>query len=566
MKNQRPSSSRNTLRAAGMAAVAGLIAAGFAQVVGAQAAVEYGAVAAGTKAGTTAAAAAAATAAAKAQVPAIPAKKAATPSGPKTPVPGIVSQASPAIPAASAPVCVGELPAPITIGAVAGKSTLLKLPGPITLRTLGDEEVVQARLLSADTLYLLGLAVGATNMILQDANGRCTIIDVVVGMDGTGLQAKLGQLLPGGKAIQVTAAADTLVLTGTVPDANAVEQAVMLANAYVRGSLDKGRLGAGQGGGTGDANGGRPSARVVNLLNVAAPQQVLLEVKVAEVSKKLIDKLGASLNLQKISGGWTYSILTDFLTGGAGILDAFRKATGEFITVDAEKRDGLVKILAEPNLMAISGQEGSFLAGGKVYFPIAQGGTIGGGSTVTLYEQDFGVGLKFTPTVLEGGRINLRVSPEVSELAPEGVAIQAAGIAGRTIAPLITTRRASTTVQLYDGQSFAIGGLIKSNATTDIRAVPLLGELPIIGALFRSTAFQTDQTELLFVVTPHLVKPIAADYRLPTDGYVPPSRLELFLGGKMEATPPESAPAAPPGPGAKPDAAPSQGPTGFQPN
>ena len=222
-----------------------------------------------------------------------------------------------------------------------------------------------------------------------------------------------------------------------------------------------------------------------------------------------------------------------------------------------------MKILAEPNLMAISGQEGSFLAGGKVYFPVAQSTTVGGAATITLYEQEFGVGLKFTPTVLAGGRINLKVTPEVSELSPEGVTIQSSTTAGRTIAPLITTRRASTTVQLYDGQSFAIGGLIKNNAGTDIKRFPVLGEIPIIGALFRSTAFQTDRTELIFVVTPRLVKPMNAAVRLPTDSYIEPSRVDLFLGGRMEGMPP----AAPPGSGApapNPAAAAPSGPTGFE--
>jgi len=305
------------------------------------------------------------------------------------------------------------------------------------------------------------------------------------------------------------------------------------------------------------------------MLTVSANQQVLIEVKVAEVSKKLLDKLGAAMNLQNVNGGWTYSIIADFLSGGGGLLDALRRATGEFITIDGEKKDGLVKILAEPNLMAISGQEGSFLAGGKVYFPVAQGTTGGGffnvGTTaITLYEQEFGVALKFTPTVLEGGRINLRVAPEVSELSPEGVAIQSFNAAGRTIAPLITTRRASTTVQLLDGQTFAIGGLIKNNAASDIKAFPVLGEIPIIGALFRSTAFQTDRSELIFVVTPHLVKPMSGNVALPTDNYIEPSRLDLFLGGKMEGTPPAPPAAAPAAPPAPPAARGQAGPTGFE--
>jgi pilus assembly protein CpaC len=276
------------------------------------------------------------------------------------------------------------------------------------------------------------------------------------------------------------------------------------------------------------------------------------------------------MNLKVLSGGWAYTILTDFLTGSSGLLNALNRATNEFITIDGENKDGLVKILAEPNLMAISGQEGSFLAGGKVFFPVAQsstgGGLLVGTGTVpiTLQEQEFGVALKFTPTVLAGGRINLKVTPEVSELSPEGVAIQAFNAGGRSIAPLIITRRASTTVQLYDGQSFAIGGLIKNNAASDIKAFPILGEIPIIGALFRSTAFQTEKTELLFVVTPHLVKPMAGNVRLPTDNYIEPSRLELFLGGKMEGKPPEPSATTPSAPTPPTGNAPAGGPSGFE--
>ena len=558
MNNQRSVSSLIAQRRLLLVGVVGLgLALGVGSIAQAQVAVEHANLAAGAKAGPGAAASPKA-----ARATAASAKGSAA-----------VKQVAP-------PAAIAERPAPVscitvvsapTINLDSGKSTLFRLPEgtTLTLRTLGDEDVVQARMLNPQSLYLLGAGVGSTNMILQDARGVCTIVDVTVGMDGGALQAKLAQLLPEEKSIRVIAAADTIVLTGVVADAVTVDQAVSIANAYVRHSLDGGRLGSaragagGQGGQSAQAAIGRQNVRVVNLLSVSAPQQVLLEVKVAEVAKTLVDKLGASVNLNRVNGGWTYSILTDFLSGGAGILDAFRSLTGEFVTIDAEKKDGLVKILAEPNLMAISGQEGSFLAGGKVYFPVAQSTTVGGAATITLYEQEFGVGLKFTPTVLAGGRINLKVTPEVSELSPEGVTIQSSTTAGRTIAPLITTRRASTTVQLYDGQSFAIGGLIKNNAGTDIKRFPVLGEIPIIGALFRSTAFQTDRTELIFVVTPRLVKPMNAAVRLPTDSYIEPSRVDLFLGGRMEGMPP----AAPPGSGApapNPAAAAPSGPTGFE--
>jgi pilus assembly protein CpaC len=197
-------------------------------------------------------------------------------------------------------------------------------------------------------------------------------------------------------------------------------------------------------------------------------------------------------------------------------------------------------VLAEPNVMAISGQEGSFLAGGKFYIPVAQDK-----DKITLEEKEFGVGLRFTPTVLSGGRINLRVAPEVSELSREGIGINATGISGTAILPVVTTRRASTTVQLYDGQSFAIGGLIKNNLITNLKGLPGLGQVPVLGALFRSTDFQQDRTELVFVITARLVKPLTATgYALPTDGVGVPSRPGLMLGGRLEGAAKAPAPAA----------------------
>ena len=273
-------------------------------------------------------------------------------------------------------------------------------------------------------------------------------------------------------------------------------------------------------------------------LSVAAPQQVMLEVKVAEVAKQVAEKLGAELQLTAKNGDWTYGILSSFLSGGAASAGAIKEGFNKWLMVDAEKKDGLVKILAQPTVMAISGQEGSFLAGGKVYLPVAQS-TTGGATTITLEEKEFGVGLKFTPTVLSGGRINLRVAPEVSEFSREGIAVSAPNTVGRQILPLITTRRAATTVQLLDGQSLVIGGLIKNNSIGNIKAFPILGEIPIIGALFRSSDFTTDRSEVLFVVTPRLVKPLAGPVQLPTDSFNEPSRFEFFLGGKLEGAPPK---------------------------
>jgi pilus assembly protein CpaC len=470
---------------------------------------------------------------------AAPARPASTRTAPKahgdTPAP--VAK-EPAL--AEAP-CIGALAAPTSLQLPAGKSTLLHLPAPIRMRTVADKEVVQARLLGSQTLYLLGIDIGSTNMILQDSQGHCEVVDVTVGMDVGALKAKLAELWPGEQSVRVTPAADTLVLSGTLSDATRVEQAMKLASAYVRAPAGKSRPGSG-GAESSLAGVSGQGAQVINMLSVAAAQQVLLEVKVAEVSRTVLDRLGASLTGTHTNGNFTYGILSSFSAGGAGVLELIKQASGNTLAIDANKQDGLVKVLAEPNLVAISGQEGSFLAGGKVFIPVFQN-NVGGVATFTLQEEVFGVGLKFTPTVLEGGRINLRVMPEVSELSREGFALQAAGTGLRSILPLITTRRASTTVQLFDGQSFVIGGLVKNNANTDVKAFPVLGEIPVLGALFRSTSFQTEKSELLFVLTPHLVKPTGGDVRLPTDTYVEPSRRELFLDGKLEGSPPAAPPA-----------------------
>ena len=429
------------------------------------------------------------------------------------------------------PSCSGQAGTPLTLALYVGKSRLMRLPEAIQQRSVGNPNVAQAMLVAPDTLYVVGADVGTTNMIIQGRGGSCSIVDVVVSMDPQALQAALAAALPDEKDIRVQAAADTLVLTGTVSDAAAIARAQDLAGAFVRHPVRS--LGQKDDKPAAGNNG----ARVVNLLAVSAPQQVMLEVKIAEVSKSLIEQLEGSATLRMASGSWAATLLSNFLTGTTRSHARLSKSNGNQLALDAQKQDGLVRVLAEPTVMAISGQEGSFLAGGKIFIPVAQDN-----NKVTLEEKEFGVGLRFTPTVLSGGRINLHVAPEVSEVSREGVGISAAGFAGAAVLPLITTRRANTTVQLYDGQSFAIGGLIKNNLTTSIKALPILGEVPILGALFRSTDYQQDRTELVFVVTAHLVKPLASAYQLPTDKVLPPTRGELLLGGRLEgraAVPPQ---------------------------
>lgn len=449
----------------------------------------------------------------------------------------------------SAPRCGGAAATPGHLQLEVGKSSMLRLPEPVLQRSVGNPAVAQAMLVAPDTLYVVGADIGSTNMIIQGRSGVCSVVNVTVSMDPAGLRATLAELMPEEKAIRVTAAADTLVLSGTVQGADAVLRAVELAQAYVRRAstplaLPKPADGAAlatpaAAAGTGA---GGAAGRIINMLNVSAPQQVMLAVQIAEVSKSLLERLEVGATLRFASGSWATTLLSNFLTGAAnGLLD-LRKSNGQQLTIEAQKQDGLVRILAEPTVMAISGQEGSFLAGGKIFIPVGQDN-----NKVTLEEREYGVGLRFTPTVLSGGRINLKVAPEVSELSREGVGISSAGVTGRSILPVITTRRASTTVQLYDGQSYAIGGLIKNNQVSNVTGLPWLSELPVLGALFRSTDFQHDRTELLFVITAHLVKPLPpAGAALPTAQLTPPSRVDLMFNGKMEGAPPLSTPAAAP--------------------
>jgi pilus assembly protein CpaC len=376
---------------------------------------------------------------------------------------------------------------------------------------VADTEIT---LLSPTELFFLGKKTGSMNVVLQSTDGRCVVKDIVVTVDPDTLQSKLAELMPEQTAIKVRGADTALVLTGSVSDAVKLEQVMSVALSYA------------------DAK------KVVNLLRVTAPQQVMLEVKIAEVSKNLLDRLGSSVNLSRnaSSGLNTYSLISSFLSGGGGLVQALRIGRGT-LAIDAQKDDGLVRVLAEPNIMAISGQSASFLSGGKIFIPVAQTpNTTTGGTTITLEEKEFGVGLKFTPTVLDG-RINLKVVSEVSELSQTGSPFTT--VSGFTaILPSMTTRRVDTTVQLGDGQSFVVAGLIKNNITESVNKFPGLGEVPVMGALFRSTEFQADQTELMFVVTPRLVKPLTTAVTLPTDNHIVPGRNDVMLNGAGEGAAP----------------------------
>lgn len=482
------------------------------------------------------------------------------------------------------PQCREQIGAPQIVEVPAGKSRLLSLSEPITKLTIGSDGVAHAKLISPTSLYLYGSSVGSTNMILLGNSKRCSVYDVVVQLDPAPLLANILGVYPDEKGVAVRSVGDGIVLSGTVSDAVTAQQIEAMARSYVLRRTQATNQAGGVPPTGGTSNTRNLDTLVVNSLSVAAPQQVMLEVKVAEVSKTVLDQFGINFSRAfALADGSGMRFLNGLLGGrglvagsasgttnarvGIGALNSITNGPSTAATtapvgsatiggatttipligaqnattlgIDAQKQDGLVKVLAEPTVMAISGHEGSFLAGGKIFIPVVQNNSNGGVVTYSLEEKEFGVSLRFRPTVLADGRINLQVNPEVSELSTTGVTISSSSTGATTVLPAFTTRKAATTVQLYDGQSFAIGGLIKNNSTGNINAFPFLGEIPILGALFRSHSFQTDRTELVFVVTPRLVKPLPPDYALPTDGYTPPNRWDLYGRGKLEGVAPE---------------------------
>jgi pilus assembly protein CpaC len=429
----------------------------------------------------------------------------------------------------------------MNISAFVGNSKLIKFTDPVSRVAVGDQDIVDFRTISPSEILILGKAVGTTNIILWHKNGKSTLVDASISVDLSQFEKLLKAEFPRETDIHLNLASASIVLAGSVSDALTAEAVVGLAEAHVR-NLNRYLMKSGGGGGVGVGGGGGGGSgavtpqtssggsgvlvQVINLLKIRDGQQVMLDVRIAEISKSLLDKLG--VGLAGASGGdHRWNVISNFLSDSSGMAKLFGK-----VNLDAQKNDSLIKILAEPTLIAMSGQEGSFLVGGRVFIPVPQSSG-GGAPVITLVEREFGVGLKFVPTVLDGGRINLKVAPEVSEIG-ESITFQTG--TNTTILPLFTTRRVSTTVQLFEGQSLVIGGLVRNNITETIKAFPFLGELPIIGALFRSTKFQSDRTELVILVSPSLVKATNKPVTLPTDKFIPPSRGELFMNGKLEGT------------------------------
>jgi pilus assembly protein CpaC len=403
---------------------------------------------------------------------------------------------------------------------VAGHVRVMSLPGAVSRIAVGDPKVADYRLISPTELYVVGKAAGTTNLVIWRDGLQPTTLRVSVTPDLAPLAESLNDNLPNEKSIDLRMASGRVVLSGMVSSPAAAAAALSLADAFMRPL---------------QAAASAPS-QVIDLLRVRDNQQVTLEVRIAEISRSVLDKLGLGVQASGNNGSWRAG--SSFLGGGGASASLlFGGING--LSLEAEARSGLVRILAEPTIVAMSGQEGSFLVGGKVFIPVIQPGA-STGSTITLQEREFGVGLKFVPQVLDAGRISLKVTTEVSEISREPVTLRSGATA--SVLPAFTSRRVATSVLLADGQSLVIGGLLRNSTTASINSFPFLGDLPVIGALFRSTEFIADMTELVVVVRATRVQ--ASDVRppLPTDRVVPPTRNELFWEQRLQGATPGSAP------------------------
>jgi pilus assembly protein CpaC len=418
---------------------------------------------------------------------------------------------------------------------VTGKTIVLRTSEPVKRISVGVPVIASIKMLSPHEILIMGNFTGTTNLILWQNKKISTVYDLDVVYDISQLRQKLQEVLPNETGLRVIATQDTVTLSGTVSSTANLSQAVALAESYA-GYVIKTQTAETKSKDSGDQETvnitwAREVRKVCNLVQVAGVHQVMLEVRVAEMSKSLINRLGINFTYNRGPDFGISSIggLTDpigsTVSDSVNALFRFHKGSATWTGfVDALKEDGLVKILAEPTLVALSGQTASFLAGGE--FPIL----VPQKDEVTIEYKPFGVSLSFSPTVLSENKISIKVAPEVSEL-DYSIGVSYLGY----LVPGITTRKASTTVDLADGQSFAIAGLLDERIRDKISKFPLLGDVPVLGALFRSRAFQKNETELIIIVTPHLVKPLdLAKQTLPTEFYIEPDDSEIFILGLME--------------------------------
>ncbi len=412
-----------------------------------------------------------------------------------------------------------------------GKSQVLETPGAYTDLMIADPKIADVVPISKHSVYVVGKGLGSTALTIYGPGRRLVAaVNIVVGPDIDSFKARLNEILPGEKDIAARASGSSLIVSGTASSPSSLTQIVTLAETYNPG-------------------------KVVNMMTVEGTQQVMLSVRFVEMDRTLAKSL--KLNVQGLpthtpTGGLTPSINTgdSVVNGVGGLLNSlgtfsllFKSAHNGNLEVlfDGLETRGLTKTLAEPSLVTMSGEPASFLAGGEFPIPVPQSssttGTSGSSNTVTIEFKQFGISLAFTPTILGDGMINMIVSPEVSSIDPS-ISFTENGIT----VPGLKVRRARSTVELRDGESFTIAGLLSDNYQNTIRAFPFLGDIPVLGQLFHSNGFQRDQDELVIVVTPHLVVAHRGPVALPSDHFVPPSDFELFLFGMERGTANDVAP------------------------
>jgi pilus assembly protein CpaC len=395
--------------------------------------------------------------------------------------------------------------------------------------SIGNSEIADVVPLSTHSLYVFGKRLGTTSLTLTGARGEViAVADLVVSFDVEGLKRQIFDLVPG-QPIEVRPASDGLVVSGQVASAAQLDRVLAIAERYA-------------------------PERVTNLIEVTGSQQVMLAVRFAEVERAVVKQLGFSNVLIADGNDATGIVVTgDGPDPTSFALADITAALGDLsldILLDTLEEKGVVKTLAEPNLIALSGDGARFLAGGEFPIPVGRDE-----DEIEIEFKEFGVSLSFTPTVLASDLINLELFTEVSEIdANNSILLD------DLVIPGLKVRRARTTVELTDGSSFAIAGLLQEDFEDSVRQFPILGDVPVLGTLFRSTAWQTGQTELVVIVTPHLVKPVQAENLLgPDELFEPPSEAELFLLGRTEGERPGFEPTA----GSLNDSAGIVGPYGY---
>jgi pilus assembly protein CpaC len=449
------------------------------------------------------------------------------------------------------------------------KSAVLDLPAPAARVSIGNPDIADILILRANQLYVLGKDLGTTNVILWDSADRLVgNVSVEVQHDLENLKEKLHVLLPE-EPIEVFSAQRSIVLRGTVSSPVAMQTALDLAWGYVAKTQSSAEavMFEEESGRGGDE---RERGKIINMLQVGGAQQVMLEVKVAEIARTELKRLNAQFNgihvgddkwnFGGVNGGARFPdvefgppingrlpvfnnlapygpVVDEFAPNplaiqNQGLFASFLTSNTLFnLAIDAAREKGLARILAEPTLTTLSGEQAEFLSGGEFPIPVPRGDR-----GITIEFREFGVGLKFLPVVLGSGNINVKLNISVSELVnPNTIGIQTAESTASFLIPALSTRSASSVIELREGQTLAIAGLINENLRTVVTKFPGLGEIPVLGALFRSQEFINNESELVIVVTPHLARPMQPGrVRLPTDNYVQPSDVDFYLFGRTE--------------------------------